>query len=130
MRMRFSVFILCGTILFLGACLPQPTPTPIPTPTITPMPKIFDGKFALNAYLVPQMNFGARPAGSASVRALASFIAEQFGNSKWKVETQDFSFRGIPGRNVIAKIGEGKGPLVVIGAHYDTRIYADQDQQN
>ena len=112
----------------LGACMPQPTPTPVPTPTITPMPKVFDGKYALNAYLVPQMNFGARPVGSAAAKALAGFIAEQFDKSKWKVETQDFAFRGIPGRNVIAKTGAGKGALIVIGAHYDTRIYADMDK--
>jgi Zn-dependent M28 family amino/carboxypeptidase len=100
----------------------------MPTPTIAP--RIFDGRNSLNGYLVPQMNFGARPAGSAGVRALGDFIIAELVKSKWKTETQEFSYRGIPVRNVIAKTGEGRGPLIVLGAHYDTRIYADQDPQN
>ncbi|MDE3092136.1 MAG: M28 family peptidase, partial [Chloroflexota bacterium] len=43
-------------------------------------------------------------------------------------ETQEFAYRGIPVRNVIGKAAEGRGPIVIVGAHYDTRARADQDK--
>ncbi|MEJ2558611.1 MAG: M28 family peptidase [Anaerolineae bacterium] len=43
----------------------------------------------------------------------------------WTVETQEFVFQGVRGRNIIGKAGQG--PLVIIGAHYDTRPVADHD---
>ena len=40
-------------------------------------------------------------------------------------EEQEFVYRGVPGRNIIAKAGHG--PVALIGAHYDTRRLADND---
>ena len=91
-------------------------------------PKIFDGAHANQTYLMAQMNLGARPAGSAADRATGDYILAQLKESQWKTETQEFSYRNVPVRNVIAKNGEGRGPLIVLGAHYDTRPRADQDK--
>jgi Zn-dependent M28 family amino/carboxypeptidase len=43
----------------------------------------------------------------------------------WAVETQEFAYAGVTGRNVIA--ARGRGPLIILGAHYDTRSVADRD---
>jgi len=43
----------------------------------------------------------------------------------WETEVQEFVYREVALRNLIAN--KGSGPLVILGAHYDTRPYADQD---
>jgi len=90
-------------------------------------PKIFDGNHAYTVFVAEQMKLGPRPSGSAANRALAEYIAAQLKDSKWTVVTQDFVYRGVPVRNVIGKIGEGRGPVVILGAHFDTRPFADED---
>ncbi|OQA47477.1 MAG: Aminopeptidase YwaD precursor [Chloroflexi bacterium ADurb.Bin325] len=45
----------------------------------------------------------------------------------WEIEYQTFTYRGTPGRNIIARAGKGRGPVAIIGAHYDTRLHADND---
>jgi len=74
------------------------------------------------------MNFGIRPAGSVAVRKTGDYIIEQLKQNGWQVETQEFEYRGVPIRNVIGKIRVGQGPLIILGAHYDTRPRADQDK--
>lgn len=122
---------------------PAPTPTPspfapIPAFTIptddpalpTPAPQVFNGKYAFDEYLVSQMNFGIRPAGSKALRATGDYIIAELKKRGWQVETQEFDFRGVPIRNVIGKYGAGQGPLLIVGAHYDTRSRANMDKQN
>lgn len=76
------------------------------------------------------MDFGFRPTGSQAIRATGDYILQELEKSGWETETQEFEFRGIPIRNVIAKYGAGQGPLLILGAHYDTRPRASADQQN
>ncbi len=80
--------------------------------------------------VVAQMDFGPRSAGSAANRATGDYILAQLQQANWKTETQEFVFRNVPIRNIAAKIGQGGGPVVIIGAHYDTRPRADQDTSN
>lgn len=113
--MRISTPIIFIATIFLSACASAP-------------PKIFDGTYAFQNYLTAQMNFGPRPAGSAANRATGDYIIAQLKQSNWKTETQEFVFRNVPIRNIIAKAGEGRGPVIIVGAHYDTRPRADQDK--
>lgn len=115
-RICFLSVLVCLMILLAGC-------------TLVGAPRIFDGKRAY-AHVTAQMNLGLRPAGSAADRATSDYIAANLKAVGWKVETQDFVYRNIPVRNVIGKIGEGKGPLIVIGAHFDTRLRADQDKEH
>ena len=93
-------------------------------------PKIFDGKYAYENYFLAQMRIGVRPAGSAAARATGDYIIAQLRESKWTTETQEFLYRDVPVRNVIGKIAGGRGPIIMLGAHYDTRPRADQDKTN
>jgi Zn-dependent M28 family amino/carboxypeptidase len=114
-------------LLFLSACsLPNLTPAP----TLTPTPRIFDGAHAYQEYLLGQLKFGVRPPGSAALRATGDYILAQLKTAQWKTETQEFTYRGVPLRNILAKTGEGRGSLVIIGTHYDTRPRADMDKVN
>jgi glutaminyl-peptide cyclotransferase len=103
------------------------TPSPLPTitPTTTPTgPLRFDGQKAYEQVLA-QVAFGPRPTGSPEGWATGDYIVQQLKALGWTVETQEFVFRGVKGRNVIGKAGQG--PVVILGAHYDTRPAADQD---
>jgi Zn-dependent M28 family amino/carboxypeptidase len=74
-----------------------------------------------------QLQFGPRPVGSPALRATGDYIISQLKQLQWEVVTQEFEYRRLPIRNVIAKAGQSRGPVVIIGAHYDTRLLADQD---
>ncbi len=90
-------------------------------------PKVFDGKRAF-AHVTAQMNLGLRPSGSAANRATSDYIVSSLKSAGWKAETQEFVYRNVPVRNVVGKIAEGKGPVIILGAHFDTRLRADQDK--
>lgn len=129
----FSARALAG----LGSVQPTPSTSAVsatraPATEITGSsprtPVLFDGKHAYDAYLMPQVNFGVRPAGSIALRATGDFILGQLAASGWQTNTQSFIFRGVPIRNIIARTNIGQGPLVILGAHYDTRPRADADQ--
>ncbi len=123
MRILRRIFFVFLFPIFVLACS---TPTPLPTA----VPKIFDGKHAYEKYFSAQVNLGPRPAGSPANRAAGDYIITQLNESKWKVETQEFVYRNVPIRNIIGKMAQGRGPIIIIGAHYDTRPRADQDPVN
>jgi glutaminyl-peptide cyclotransferase len=116
--------------------VPTPAPVPLaptstatpPTPTSTPIPTERIGKFdgqAAFRHLQAQMALGPRPTGSDAGRKTGDYIVEQLREYGWQVELQEFVYHGVPGRNIIGKAG--KGPVAIIGAHYDTRRVADND---
>ncbi len=88
----------------------------------------FDGNHALQTYVTAQLNLGFRPVGTAADRATGDYILAQLRESHWNTVTQEFVYRNVPVRNVIGKIGEGRGPLIILGSHFDTRKRADQDK--
>ena len=94
------------------------------------MPRVFDGKYAYDEYLNAQMQFGIRPAGSVALRATGDYILNELQKSGWQTETQEFNYRETPIRNIIAKTNVGQGPIIILGAHYDTRPRANMDKQN
>lgn len=96
-------------------------------PTSTTGHGKFDGQRAYQDVLA-QCEFGPRPPGSLALHETGNYIIAALTKAGWGVETQDFEFRGVSLRNIIAK--KGKGPVVILGAHYDTRPYADNDPVN
>lgn len=100
-----------------------------PLPTSAPATRVeqglqFDGKQAYDRVLA-QVAIGPRPTGSEAGWETGDYIVERLSRLGWSVETQEFVFQGVRGRNIIAKAGTG--PLIILGAHYDTRPAADQD---
>jgi len=97
-------------MMLLAACAPQ-------------KPE-FDAERAYR-HVVNQCALGPRPVGSVEGRRTAEYITEQLKRVGWPVETQEFDYRGVMARNLVA--AKGEGPLFLIGAHYDTRSLADRD---
>jgi Zn-dependent M28 family amino/carboxypeptidase len=91
---------------------------------LPPTPLLFDGDHAYQ-YVLAQEALGPRPTGSQAGWATGDYIIEQLEELDWTVEAQEFVFQGVQGRNVIGVAGQG--PVVIVGAHYDTRPVADQD---
>lgn len=116
-----TVFVIALAYLaWLGyGALPLLFPPPTPTP-----PLVFSGAQAM-AMAQRQCDFGARPAGSAAGKLTGDWIVSQLKDSGWEVQTQEFEQNGVPIRNIIAKAGSG--PILMVGAHYDTRPLADND---
>ena len=88
---------------------------------------VFDGERAYRDVTV-QMEFGPRITGTEGNRKCADYIAEQLKQTGWSIEFQDFTYRDTQVRNVIGRANVGKGPVIIVGAHYDTRHWADQDR--
>jgi hypothetical protein len=107
---------------------PQPTPAPSLVPWLTPTPtsevEEFSGSSAMS-FVRDQLAFGPRSTGSEGGRKTADYIVRRLREFGWNAEIQEFTYRGVVGRNIIAKAGAG--PVALIGAHYDTRRRADRD---
>ncbi len=86
--------------------------------------RTFDGQKAYE-HVVAQCALGPRPVGSDESRQAAEYISSALEKLGWVVEVQELTYRGVPARNVIAS--RGSGPLVILGAHYDTRSVANRD---
>lgn len=110
----------------------EPTPIPTFTPTLAATQDtgsntagIFDGQQSY-LYLQDQMEFGPRWPGSPGHVEVGDYIVDKLEGFGWEVEEQSFPYQNIEGRNIIARANVGAGPVIIIGAHYDTRKIADQ----
>jgi hypothetical protein len=87
----------------------------------------FDGERAYQ-YALDQCEIGPRPPGTEAGWATGDYIITQLEASGWQVDTEEFEYRGVRLRNIVGKLGEG--PVVILGAHYDTRPVADRDREH
>jgi glutaminyl-peptide cyclotransferase len=113
---------------FMRPVSPTVSPAPTARPTASPTDQTagrFDGEMALS-FLEDQVAIGPRPAGSEGGKRTADYIVGRLEQWGWKTEVQEFTYRGVLCRNVVGKAGTG--PLVLFGAHYDTRKWADKDR--
>src|SRR5512147_2917622 len=80
----------------------------------------FDGQEAM-AHVTAQMQFGPRVTGSAANLAAGDYIAANLKQSGWQAEFQPFEYQGTAARNILARANTGRGPVIILGAHYDSR---------
>jgi hypothetical protein len=73
-----------------------------------------------------QMSLGPRVAGTEAHTQAVAWIANILRQAGWDVEIQKTEMLGHPIQNVVAKRGSGQ-PWIIFGAHYDSRLLADQD---
>jgi hypothetical protein len=76
-------------------------------------------------HALAQCAMGPRPPGSEEHRQTADYISAALDDAGWRAEVDEFDYRGVALRNIVAR--RGQGPLLSIGAHYDTRFVADHD---
>ncbi len=123
-RRRFLLPLL-GVLLLASALgiwiLRRPSSTTVPGP--------FDGARAYT-HLLAQMDFGPRITSTPANLAAGDYILAQLTQAGWAAEFQPFEYMNTPARNIIAKANAGRGPILLIGAHYDSRRRADRDPQH
>jgi glutaminyl-peptide cyclotransferase len=103
-------------LLGLGLWLLRPSPT-LETP--------FDGERAYQDVLA-QTALGPRTVGSPAHDRAVDYIRGELEQAGWKVETQAAVMMGHPIRNIVAQRGDS-APALILGAHYDSRLFADRD---
>ncbi len=91
-------------------------------------PEQFNGNLALE-HIADQVALGPRPTGSAEIHRAGDIILDYLGGLGWQTSedwhTVDFGPFLVPVRNLVASYGSGS--TILIGAHYDSRIYASRD---
>lgn len=92
-------------------------------------PTQFDGALAYSQVL-RQMDFGPRITGTVANYSAGNDIAQQLAKLGWQAEFQPFDYKGVHARNIIGRANVGKGPVIILGAHYDTRRRADRDPEH
>lgn len=88
-------------------------------------PAQFDGGRAL-ADVETQTGFGPRTPGSPGHERIRAWMQAELEAAGWVVEIQATRQMGHPVFNLIARRG-AEVPQIILGAHYDTRLVADQD---
>ena len=88
-------------------------------------PVTFDGQRAY-ADVETQVGFGPRVPGLEGHAKIRTWIGEQLVEAGWRVEVQESEALGHPIQNIVAERGE-EPPQIILGAHYDSRMFADQD---
>jgi len=91
----------------------------------TSSPHEFDGGQALKD-VEYQIALGPRVPESTAHDQIVGWTQSQLKEAGWTVEVQETQRMGHPIRNVIGKWGHGT-PWIILGAHYDSRLAADQD---
>jgi Iap family predicted aminopeptidase len=85
----------------------------------------FDSSHAY-ADVQTQVSFGSRIPGSAGHAQIREWMRAELESAGWMVEVQQTERMGHPIYNLIAK-RNAEAPQIILGAHYDTRMIADND---
>lgn len=88
-------------------------------------PKTFDGQRAL-ADVETQVAFGPRTPGASGHARVLEWMRSELSAAGWETRVQSTEMLGYPVENLIAYRGDER-PHTILGAHYDTRIFADND---
>jgi hypothetical protein len=112
-RLEAMRIVALAAILVLTSCVPAG-------------PSGFDGDEALGL-IEEQLGMGPRFPGSAGHTAVREWISEELADRGWDTETQSFMYRGASLTNITGRRSPAPGPLIILGAHYDTRRLADRD---
>src|SRR5688572_3309193 len=92
-------------------------------PTLDPIS--FDGQRAY-ADVQTQVAFGPRIPGTDGHAKIQEWMREELVKAGWQVEIQESEALGHPIQNIIAKRND-ESPQIIFGAHYDSRMFADND---
>jgi len=88
-------------------------------------PVTFEGSRAY-ADVQTQVAFGSRVPGTEGHAKIQDWMWEELEAAGWQVEIQKSEALGHSIENVVAK-RSNQPPQIIIGAHYDTRMFADND---
>jgi glutaminyl-peptide cyclotransferase len=85
----------------------------------------FDEQRAFQDVLA-QVAFGPRTPDSQAHAEAVDYIQKELTKTGWNTDIQKTSWKGFPVQNIIAS-RSNQSPQIIFGAHYDSRLLADQD---
>lgn len=94
-------------------------------PNGTPVPLSFEGDHAYSD-VQTQLDFGPRTPGSEGHAKIREWMRTELESAGWTVEFHESNRLGHPIYNLVAKRSE-EAPQIILGAHYDSRFFADND---
>jgi glutaminyl-peptide cyclotransferase len=107
-----ALILIAGIATLLGGCAHA-------------APRPFSGA---EAYSLARefLEFGPRVSGTEANRRAGDWIREQLMAASWDAFIDEGEYKDTAVRNVAGR--KGSGPVVILGAHYDSRRCADQPQ--
>lgn len=117
------IILLIGIGIALAAYLAWTNLSPRARPE--PAAANFNGERAFED-LRYQTQLGPRTPDSLAHQKTRAWIITELAKAGWQVEEQVFDSLGHRGYNIVASRSDDP-PEIVLGAHYDNRIYADHD---
>ncbi len=94
------------------------------SPAASPATADFNGELAYT-WVLRQTELGYRITGTEANLQTGDLILETLEAQGWETREQHFEYLGVPVRNLLA--WKGEGPALLLGAHYDTRRSADEE---
>lgn len=90
------------------------------------LPLTFSGERAYRD-IQRQLEMGPRIPGTPGHDRIVGWLTAELEKTGWEADIQETQRQAVAIRNVIGKRGDQTGPWIILGAHYDTRMYADED---
>ena len=132
--MKKVVFVSMILILSFVSCQDKKSSKPVAKPTVQKQEIVvpsFKADSAYN-YVKKQLDFGPRVPGSEAHAQCAEWFIDFFKDKADTVYVQNFRTRlyngkGIDGKNIIASFNPQAKKRILLGAHWDSRPFADHD---
>ncbi|MGD0752976.1 MAG: M28 family peptidase [Anaerolineales bacterium] len=114
---RISILVVLG-VLFITLAVWEVLP-------LFYQPVLFSGQRAYQDVLA-QVAFGPRVPDSFAHAETITYIQNELRKAGWQAQLQDTNWQGFGIQNIIAS-RSNQTPQIILGAHYDSRMLADQD---
>jgi hypothetical protein len=124
----FDLLVLIGILGWFAWSQQQPVATSTAAAAATALPTptgIFDAGRALND-VKAQVDFGPRIPDSPAHQQVIEYIKLELKNAGWTGTVLQQEINGHTAYNILATRSSAD-PVFLLGAHYDSRIYADND---
>lgn len=116
---RKRIFILAGLLaIFIGMAIWGMM-------LLTARPGHFNGQRAYQD-VIAQVAYGPRVPDSPAHTETIKYIQDQLKKAGWQSQIQATTWQGFAVQNIIASRTD-QTPQIILGAHYDSRMLADQD---
>jgi len=131
--MKTILYVVLGLCLVQQSCVPKKATVQETPPVRSVQVPVFNGDSAY-AFVARQVAFGPRVPNTAAHRQTADFLVAAFKHYGATVTVQDFEAltwdnQKVQLKNIIASYQPTATKRILLAAHWDTRPYADKDEE-
>jgi Zn-dependent M28 family amino/carboxypeptidase len=120
-----AVVFAAATVALLAAALMALVTQPLVTPLRSTPPEVDPARLEAHVRRLTIDFYPRSYDQRGNLQRAAQYVFDQFKAAGADVEFQDVIVRGATYKNVVARFGPMSGPLLVIGAHYDSNGVTD-----